>query len=98
MANRKVSLKDIQNQMKARGRDKFSDPELEADLKGLKKGEILIWSSAVVDTTKNQKIQNREKAKHRNRAVSVSEAAGVEISVGWLASGEMYITLKEKTA
>jgi hypothetical protein len=98
MANRKVSLKEIQKQMKGRGRDKFSDPELEKDLKGLKVGEAIVWEQAKVDTTKTQKVQNREKAKHRNRAVSVGESAGVEISVGWTEEGEMVITLKQASA
>ena len=98
MANRKVSLKDIQKQMKGRGRDRFSDPELEKDLKGLKAGECIVWDGVVVDVTKSQKVQNREKAKHRNRAVSVAESAGVIISVGWTESGEMVISLKQASA
>ena len=51
---------------------------------------------AKVNLTDTVKIITANKAKYRNRASSVAETAGVEVSIGWLDTGDMYITLSSK--
>lgn len=95
MANRKVKLADIQKSMAKRGREKFVDAELAKDIAGLKShDEVIVWEKAKVNLQATAKKLNAEKAKWRNRATSVAESVEVEVTIGWLASGEMYITLK----
>lgn len=94
MANRKVKLSEIQKSMAKRGRDRYADAELASDLKSLKAGEVVVWEKAKVNLAQNAKKLNAEKAKWRNRAAKVALTENVEVTIGWLDSGEMYITLK----
>ncbi len=97
MAVRKVNLSELKGSLNKRGRGRFEDPELrEALAIMLQDGEPVVYDELfTVNAKTTEHAIGNEKAKWRNRAVSVFESleSGRKVSVTWTDAFEMIISL-----
>lgn len=97
MAVRKVNLGELKGSLNQRGRSRFQDPDLlEAFKQMLIDHEPVVYDELFVVTNKTtDKELDNQKAKWRNRAVSVFDSleSGHKVSISWTTANEMIISL-----
>lgn len=91
---RKVNLSDIQNELVSRGRKPFTDSELEQAILALDANNA---DDGFVYTECDVNAENypAEKAKYRNRVMTVSDQLGIAVSAQWTINGELVVALKQ---
>jgi hypothetical protein len=94
---RKVNLSDLSGSLSKRGRERYTDPELQSALvEAMSDGESFIWDTAVV-SGKTDKALTASKAMWRSRAMSVfTGIAGNEtqrLRIQWTDANEMVLTV-----
>jgi hypothetical protein len=94
---RKVNLSDLSGSLSKRGRERYTDPELQSALvDAMSDGESFIWDTAVV-SGKTDKALTASKAMWRSRAMSVfTGIAGNEtqrLRIQWTDANEMVLTV-----
>lgn len=92
--SQKVNLNDITNLVK-RGRDKFSDPQLVADILSLDatiEGDGFYYGEAQGNPSDEDFVNHKNT--WRNRVAKCAEEANRECSVFWDEDGQMIVTLK----
>ena len=91
---RKVNLSDIQSELVSRGRKPFTDHELELAIQELNADDPndgFIYAEC--DTTAEDYAS--QKAKYRNRVMTVSDQLGIAVSAQWTTNGELVVALKQ---
>ena len=91
---RKVNLSDIQQELVSRGRKPFTDSELEQAILSLdatNADDGFIYAECDV----NAENYSAEKAKYRNRVMTVSDQLGIAVSAQWTINGELVVALKQ---
>lgn len=91
---RKVNLSDIQSELVSRGRKPFTDHELETAIKALDANDPndgFIYAEC--DTEAEDYAS--QKAKYRNRVMTVSDQLGIAVSAQWTINGELVVALKQ---
>ena len=97
-----INLSDLKGSLSNKGRERYKDPELTQAFRELLSGEIpnVVLDELFKVTPKTtEKTITNERAKWRNRAVSVFDAleSGRKISVSWSDEHEMVIVLANET-
>lgn len=93
-----INLSELKGSLSSRGRERYNDPELlqafQDLVAGLTENVVMDDLFKVTPKTTDKAITN-ERAKWRNRAVSVFESLGTnqKISVSWSDEHEMVIVL-----
>ena len=93
-----INLSDLKGTLSNKGRERYQDPELAQAFRELLAGEIpnVVMDDLFKVTAKTtEKTITNERAKWRNRAVSVFDSleSGRKISVSWSDEQEMVIVL-----
>lgn len=91
---RKINLSDIQADLVSRGRKPFTDAELSSAILAL---DINDANDGFVYTECDVNAENysAEKAKYRNRVMTVSDQLGIAVSAQWTINGELVVALKQ---
>jgi hypothetical protein len=93
-----INLNDLKGSVNKRGRDRYANAELATLLQQLADGKIpfVVWDELyTADKKTPAKTITNERAKWRNRAVSVFEALNTDkkVSIHWTDAHEMVIQL-----
>jgi len=90
----KVNLNDLKGQLSSRGRAPYENPELEAEIMSLDPaidGDATIYEGSQGDPSSED--YTNHKAMWRGRAETIADKNGIAISVQWLTTGQMVISL-----
>ena len=94
MGNRIVDISEVQ--FSKRGRARFTDPDLLADLQTLQAGQALVWENGQVDMNQPKEAIVTDTARLRANASSVIEQAGMKeiAKISFTVNGDCVITIK----
>lgn len=93
----KVNLRDIQAKLVKRGRDPYTNPELDNELLALTsdEGDAFIFEPAQGNPSAEDYVNHKNQ--WRNRVSSVAERLGIpdgSLSIQWTTEGEMVVSYK----
>jgi hypothetical protein len=94
MGNRIVDISEVQFSKK--GRARFTDPALLADLQTLQAGQALVWENGQIDMTQAHEAIVTDRARVRANVASVIEQAGMKeiTKISFTVSGDCVVTIK----
>ena len=90
----KINLSDLVGELKGRGRAPYENPALEAEIKELDPaidGDAFVCELA--QGNPDDEDYTHHKAMWRGRAETIADKKGIAISVQWLTTGQMVISL-----